>query len=653
MSELATALTAALGGRWSHVRDSLRAQDPALFAPPAGEPTTEEYRAHTTAQLALLAEQPYARDGVLPSQGGTGDLGANVTAFEMLGHGDLSLWVKAGVHFGLYGGAVTNLGLPRHQRWVDAMLDLSVPGCFAMTETGHGSNVQQLGTTATYDAATDELVVHTPSVTARKDYIGNAARDARMAAVFAQLVTDEGEHGVHCVLVPIRDARGRVRRGVTIGDDGPKAGLRGVDNGRLTFDHVRVPRENLLGRYGDLDDRGRYTSPIDNPNRRFFTMLGTLVRGRISVAAGAGAATRSALAIATRYAEHRRQFGAPGSEREVAVLDYRVHQRKLLPAVATSYALAFAQNELVELMHEVQTSTTPVPEQQQRELEARAAAIKVASTSHATAAIQTAREACGGAGYLSVNRLVDLKADTDVFTTFEGDNTVLLQLVGKGLLTEFGEGFQELGTLGRLRFGAGVVTEALLERTSTKSLVRRLIAAAPSRDTDAAGGSGLGRGRQLELFADRERHLLEGVARRLQRALRADDQFAVFNDAQDHLVAAARAHVDRVVLEAFAAGVEACTDPAARALLGTVCDLYALSTIEANRGWYLEHERLTPVHSKQVVAAVNVLCGQLRPHARDLVDGFGIPDAWLGTELLEPLEETVDREPTADPAAVA
>ncbi len=121
---------------------------------------------------------------------------------------------------------------------------------------------------------------------------------------------------------------------MTIEDCGPKLGLGGVDNGRLLFDHVRVPRTNLLGRYGDIDDEGHYTSPIDSPDRRFFTMLGALVRGRISIAGGAGAATRSALTIATRYAAERTQFSAPGAEVETALLDYRTHQRRLLPRIA-------------------------------------------------------------------------------------------------------------------------------------------------------------------------------------------------------------------------------------------------------------------------------------------------------------------------------
>jgi acyl-CoA oxidase len=563
-----------------------------------------------------------------------------VTAFEMLGHADLSVMVKAGVHWGLFGGAVANLGTERHHAaYLPQIIDATLPGCFAMTETGHGSDVQSLGTTATYDPDTDELVVHTPHPSARKDYIGGAARDGRMAAVFAQLVTGGESHGVHCVLVPIRDESGDPMPGVTIGDCGAKAGLAGVDNGRLSFDQVRVPRENLLNRYGDLDEHGTYSSPIANPTRRFFTMLGTLVRGRISVAGAAGAATRTALTLAITYAGHRRQFAPPAGPDEVVdevlLLDYRTHQRKLLPALATSYALLLAQNELVSLMHDVQTASDGIDEHRQRELEARAAGLKAVATAHATATIQTCREACGGAGYLSVNRLPSLKADTDVFTTFEGDNTVLLQLVAKGLLTDYRDTFGDLDTLGMVRFGARQFAGAVIERTAARGLIQRLIDAAPGRDSEKGP---LDRGWQLAMFEDRERHLLETLAQRLRRAGKPGaDPFGVFNAAQDHVVEAARAHVDRTVLEAFVAGIDACEDSAAAAMLARVCDLYALSSIEADKGWYLEHGRISPARSKQVTASVNDLCAQLRPHAQELVDAFGIPHAWLGTELLEPL----------------
>src|SRR3712207_4350732 len=233
-----------------------------------------------------------------------------------------------------------------------------------------------------------------------------------MAVVFAQLVTRGKRHGVHAWLVPIRDEQGNPMPGVTIGDDGPKAGLPGVDNGRLSFDHVKVPREMLLDRYGQVAADGTYTSSIENETRRFFTTLGTLVRGRVSVGGSAASATKLALDIAGRYGDVRRQFAAPGEDREIVINDYLVHQRKLLPALAQTYGLHFAQSELVETLHDVQTAVhvhgQEVDERAQRELESRAAGLKVAQTWHATRTIQLCREACCGAGYLPENTVPHL-----------------------------------------------------------------------------------------------------------------------------------------------------------------------------------------------------------------------------------------------------
>jgi acyl-CoA oxidase len=624
----------ALDGPWAATRDEVREtlRDP-VFAPRPGhpeldaserEPSLNERRDHILAQAQAIAKT----DGpklLFPSEyGGLEDVGAAVASFETQAFGDLSLLIKGGVQWGLFGGAVRNLGTERHHaKYLGDIMTLALPGCFAMTETGHGSDVQSIRTTATYDAATDEFVISTPDDSARKDYIGNAARHGQMAAVFAQLETNGESHGVHALLVPIRDADGTIAPGVRIEDDGRKMGLNGVDNGRLAFDDVRVPRDALLNRYGDVAEDGTYSSPIDNINKRFFTMLGTLVQGRISISAGAVSAGKTALTIAIRYGESRRQFKAPGSQTEITILDYLAHQRVLLPALAKTYALSFAQADLVTELAAVHNAGEG-HEQDRRKLETHAAALKATSTWHATKTIQDCREACGGAGYLAVNQLAGLKADTDVFTTFEGDNTVLLQLVAKTLLTNFQAEFGELDTLHTIRFVAEQFAEVVIERIGARALVQRLMDALPGTDEDT---NLLDRDYQLSLLAWREKHALEGVARRLRKGFEAgNDPFEVFNGAQDHLLLAARAHIDARILAAFADAVDAVEDPAAQTLLARVCDLYALSTIEQDRAWFLEHNRLTPTRSKAITAKVNDLCRQLRPYASQLVDAFGIPD---------------------------
>lgn len=634
---IAQQLRNALDGRFRDAKNQTREWLSREQFRPHYTPNTVLARAKVAEQMALISAAGISDEGFRKEHGGTGDVGAAITMIEMLAMSDLSLMVKAGVQWGLFGGAVENLGTERHhEAYVKKIIDLELLGCFAMTETGHGSDVQSLETTATYDAETEEFVVHSETPTARKDYIGGAAETARIAAVFAQLITtEEGEpanHGVHCVLVPIRDDEGNDLPGVTTSDCQYKGGLPGVDNGRIMFDHVRVPRVNLLNKYGDVAPDGTYSSPIDNPNRRFFTMIGTLIRGRVTVGGSAGNAARVALDIATRYALERRQFSAPDDEGEVLIMDYLVHQRRLFPLIARSYALQFAQNELVSKTHDLQTSDVADAEEQ-RELESRAAGLKAANTWHASRAIQEAREACGGAGYMAENRLVALRGDTDVFTTFEGDNHVLTQLVAKELLTAYADDIKGMSPVDWVRFAANTVGERVLKRTAAEAIMQRIVDA---RQDSEEEGSLFNRGTQVNMFEERESYLLSSVARRLQGKSKEVSAFDAFNAVQDHVLHAATAHIDRIVLEAFVAGIDACPDEEARELLGIVCDLYALSVIEDDKAWFIEHRYLSTERAKAVTRGINDRCRALRPHARTLVDGFGIPEPLRYAEMLHP-----------------
>lgn len=633
MTTTADHLRNALDGRWRDMKNRMREELSNPIFKPHYTPNTVIARTKVAEQLKIMAAQGAAEDGFKKEHGGNGDVGAAVTQIEMLAMSDLSLMVKAGVQWGLFGGAIENLGTERHhEAYVKKLIDLELLGCFAMTETGHGSDVQSLETTATYDPETQEFVIDSPTRTSRKDYIGGAAETARVAAVFAQLITKGEGHGVHCFVVPIRDDEGNDLPGVTTSDCHYKGGLPGVDNGRIQFDQVRIPRENLLNKYADVAEDGTYSSAIENQGRRFFTMLGTLIRGRVTVGGSAGAAARVALDIATRYALQRRQFDAPGEEQEVLIMDYLVHQRRLFPLIAKSYALQFAQNELVAKCHELQTSDDPDAEEQ-RELESRAAGLKAANTWHATRAIQEAREACGGAGYLAENRLIALKADTDVFTTFEGDNHVLTQLVAKELLTAYADDVKGMSPAQWVRFAANFAGERVLKRTAAQTIMQTIL---DTRQDNEEEGSLFNRGTQVQMFEDREEYMIASVARRLQGKSKEMSAFEAFNAVQDHVLHAATAHIDRVVLEAFVAGIDACEDEQAREILGMVCDLYALSVIEADKAWFIEHRFLSTERAKAVTRGINDRCRKLRPHAELLVDGFGIPEPLRYAEMLHP-----------------
>jgi acyl-CoA oxidase len=569
-----------------------------------------KYRGHVLRWCRILAEQGYGGLGYPREFGGEHDLTSAIAAFETIAYHDLSLLVKFGVQFGLFGGSVYQLGTRHHhETYLRAIAALELPGCFAMTEIGHGSNVRDIETTATYDGAAGEFVIQTPHPGARKDWIGNAALHGRMATVFAQLQIGDEHHGVHAILVPLRDARGNVLPGITIEDCGSKEGLNGVDNGRISFHSVRVPRLNLLDRFGQVSEDGVYTSTIASKSRRFFTMLGTLVAGRISIAAGAMSAAKSGLTIAIRYADRRRQFGPEGGL-EVPILDYLMVQRHLLPALAQTYALDFAMKDLIRVYAEMKAEDA-------REIEALAAGLKALSSTHTVNTLQACREACGGQGYLEANRIPILKADTDVFTTFEGANDVLLQLVAKGLLTEYREHFGELRLWSAVRWLSGRAADAIAERNP---IATRRTEPEHLRDPAFHGAA----------FRFREARLLGSLARRLRARIgEGEDSFSALNACQDHAVALAMASMDRFVLESFHAGMGAVADESARHALEPLAALHALSLIERDLGWYLEKGYIEPPKARAIRAEVNRLCHEIRADAVPLVDAFGIPDALL------------------------
>ncbi|HEY0559938.1 MAG TPA: acyl-CoA dehydrogenase [Frankiaceae bacterium] len=620
------ALAAWLDGAWAPQRDEARASlaDPA-FAPVDPELPRDAYRDQVLAWLQELGRQGAGLLGFAEEYGGQADPGGRVARFQVLGMGDLSLMVKCGVQFGLFAGAIDKLGTDRHRAaYLRDAGDATLPGCFAMSESGHGSDVRNLRTTACFDRADDSFVLTTPDDRARKDWIGNAARHGRAAVVFCQLEVAGTQHGVHALVVPLRDESGALLPGIRIEDCGHKLGLNGVDNGRIWFDNVRVPRANLLDRFAAVDADGVWTSPIDSDGRRFFSMLGALVEGRISIAGASIAAAMKALTVATRYGETRRQFGSGSGDPQQAgpqdqgdgetpLLDYLTHQRRLLPRIATVYAQQAAWQHLVERY--TRSVVEGVDEAEQREIEGLAAGLKALASWHATAAIQDSRECCGGQGYLSANQFAALKADSEIFTTFEGDNTVLLQQVAKAMLTEYAQQFEDMSLPGMVR----TVTDRIASFVAGANPFARLGSGADVRDPAW----------QIEAFSWREQDRIDALGRRLKAAIDEGlDPWSALIRCQDHALETAGAQLERICLEQFTARVEA-APAAARPTLEQLRDLYAVTILHADRGWLLEHGHLTPGASKGLVTSLNELCAQLRPDAVALVDAFRIPEQQL------------------------
>ena len=530
----------------------------AQLTPYAGE-TVAGHRQAVQGWCRQLADLGLGRMGLPAEDGGNPE--ELLELARCLVHFDMSLFVKFGVHVGLVQGTIARLGSLHHRTWLQHTWSFRQLGCFAMTETDHGSNVRGLETRAVYLPATQEFEITTPHRGAWKDYIGSAL-SADFAIVFAQLE----EHGVHAFLVPLRGDEGQLLAGIEVEDCGRKMGLNGVDNGRLAFQAVKVPRLNLLDRYGAVAPDGSYSSPIANPSKRFFSMLSNLVDGRLSLAAASYEVSAAALGVALGYASQRRQFGPPG-QAETPLLDYQMHQRRLLPRLALTLALEGG----VQLFVRLHRAADP-------ELETFAAAIKAYATWTVPETLRLCRDCCGGWGYLHSNRLATLKADSDIFTTFEGDNTVLSFLVARNLLKQL---------------------------RGCRNLLRLI--PWPAR----AGRDLSDHEVQVAALQFREQRLLSSLGRRLRHRLRQGvDALTALGDCQQHALALAQAHAERRLLDQFTAQ-------------DRWGQLYGLSVLQADRAWFLEHGYLSARQSRQLGSLQLQWCAQLKDEALSMVKTRG------------------------------
>lgn len=567
----------------------------------------EAHRQRVSRQVKHLASAGHGALAYPEGSGGKNDMPSYAAVFENLVFLDGSLCVKFGVQFGLFGGSIEKLGSEKHRKaYLGKAGTLELPGCFAMTETRHGSNVRGIHTTATYLHESRELVINTPGPDDNKEYIGNAL-EARMATVFAQLIVGGKRHGVHAVLVPLRNASGEVLPGIRVEDNGYKLGLNGVDNGKIWFREVRVPVDNLLDRYGGINAEGKYTSELKNPNKRFFTMLGTLVGGRICVGKGALAGAKMALGIAVRYALRRRQFNDSKRMQEDLIMDYPSHQLRLIPRLASCYVYQAALDEQMENYQQLTGGDT-------QKLEAQVAGLKAIITDFANDAIQESREACGGKGYLLENRIADLRSDIDIFTTFEGDNTVLLQLAAKGRLTDFRTAFNSddfFGVLRLLRTQAarrlGAINPVYVNKTDREHLYN------PAFHQHA--------------FEYRTARLTYTLALRIRDYIKKGlPAYQAYLKVQAHFLALGRAYSEEIAYLSYRRVCEGITDEKHRALFDRLGALHALERIAADMDWYFEQGYVGKRKSKAIKRRVERLTTELRPHVASLVAGFAIPE---------------------------
>ncbi|KAI8375984.1 acyl-CoA dehydrogenase/oxidase C-terminal [Radiomyces spectabilis] len=537
---------------------------------------------------------------------------------------DPGFWTRFGVHYGLFVGALQSNATPGQLGyWFEkGALSLSnFIGCFAMTELGHGSNVPGLETTATFDEAADQFVIHTPTLTATKWWIGGAAHSATHAAVFAQLIVREKRYGTKCFIVPLRDPKTyQTLPGINIGDIGKKMGRDGIDNGYIQFTNVRIPRGYMLQKHTKVSRSGQ----VKEPKLQQLT-YGALLQGRVAMVVDSGNVSKKALAIAIRYAAVRRQFAnSKANGVETKLLDYPIHQRRLMPLLAQTFAMLFTGTEMTEMYNNMMARLDSAKEddadldevmEMLKETHSTSAGLKAFCTWNCLNTIEQCRQACGGHGYSAYTGLAAMYQDFAVQCTWEGDNTILTLQAGRYLISSYREAAKGkkvapgVGYLNHLNTLIGKQCSA----SSLEDLVKPEVIA---------------EGWQV-VCANVVRHAALEFEACLEQGMDVDDAYE--HCSQSRLYAA-KLHSYGYLFNRFMDGV-AKVSGSVQAVLTKICLLYGLYTIEDNAGAFLQYEYFKPNQIEFIRSKVNELCKAVRDQAIPLVDSFNLSDYIINSPL--------------------
>jgi acyl-CoA oxidase len=543
--------------------------------------------------------------------------------FEVINLVDPGFYTRVGVHYGLF---VSNLQSQctssQFTYWIEqgALNMQGMFGCFAMTELGHGSNVQGVETTATLDLDTDEFVIHTPTLTATKWWIGGAAHTATHAVVFAQLIVKGKNHGVKSFVVPLRDPKDfSLKIGVTIGDCGKKMGRDGIDNGYIQFSHVRIPRSYLLMKYTKVDSEGNVTKPpLDQVG------YGALMNGRVSMVRDGAIFAFKALTIALRYAAVRRQFSSSPGQPETKLLDYPIHQHRLIPLLAKAFALRFTANEvkaiyenLLEVIDQAKSpESLKAAMNVMKEAHATSAGLKAFSTWECLDIIERCRQACGGHGYSSYTGLANMYQDFAVQCTWEGDNTILTLQLGRYLIQSYlnrnkGDlppGIQYLNLLSSPeKMKSTCKSNSVDDLINLNTLVQAwdLACASCARDAGEAYQNAVKQGQTPE---------------------------QAFEFASIERLRAAKIHTNGYTIKQFAQSLQN-APKSLQPILTRLAQLHAVNTTVEFSGELLQVGYFNPEQMSIIRDQVKTLCTEIRKDVIPLVDSFGFSDYVVNSPL--------------------
>ncbi|GMR31715.1 hypothetical protein PMAYCL1PPCAC_01910 [Pristionchus mayeri] len=303
-------------------------------------------------------------------------------------------------------------------------------GTYAQTEMGHGTNLRELETTATYDKTTQEFVINTPTRKAMKWWPGNLGKMSNYAVVCCQLIIDGKNLGPHNFLVQLRcEKTHEPLPGITVGDIGPKIAYNTTDNGFLALDNVRIPRRQMLMKHAKVSPDGTYTPPIHAKLN-----YGAMVHVRAHMIYSHGHLLARAAAVATRYSAVRRQGRIENGGPEVQILDYQTQQHRIFPQIARAYAILFAGQEVRDQYAKTLEGIANGQADLLPDLHALTSGLKSVVTFMGGLGIEQCRMSCGGHGYSDASGLPKLYGVQIGGCTYEGENMVMLQQTARYLM---------------------------------------------------------------------------------------------------------------------------------------------------------------------------------------------------------------------------
>lgn len=357
-------------------------------------------------------------------------------------------------------------------------------------------------------------------------------------------------------------------------------GRHGIDNGWIQFTHVRIPRSHMLMKYTKVKADGTVIQP---PSQQL--AYGALISGRVTMIADSANISKKALVIAIRYAAIRRQFGGKAGEPETKILDYVIHQHRLMPMLARAFAMHFTGIEVSRMYDNLMKrldSLKPGDADMQdvldslKELHGTSSGLKAFCTWNALDTIDQCRQALGGHGYSAYAGLASLYSDFAVQCTWEGDNTILTLQGGRyliGCYREAKQGQKQASGVGYLNNLGALLKTKCAAKTSQELITLDIIAQAFS----VVAGNVVKKAGE-----DFEQGLVNG--------LKEDEAYEECSQARLY---AAKIHSFGYLFHRFKDGV--LKSPAAlKPVLTDLCLLYGLYNISELSGPFLQYEYFSP-----------------------------------------------------------